>query len=385
MQVDQKTKTLYLIPTLASGGAERQLVELVDNLNRKRFEPIVCLVYSEQVVPREINPRDCKLINLEKPLGKWGNAVLLYRLRRTILEERPAIIHSYLNQANLYARLGALLSGHSCVVTSVRSHVKGFWKRFDRLAEQILWRISKVIVVNSDQVKSELITELGIPAGRIQVIHNGVNTHRFRPGRDREKARQALGRGGDGFLIGVVSRYSPEKGYDCLLDALVLLRDRQVLPPFKVLCVGVETVPEILENVRRFIQEHKLGRICDMRGPYSRIEDVYAAMDVLVLPSRHEAFPNVVLEAFACGKSVIVSEAANAVGIVRPGVNGWVFPTNDAEALAECLEQAISLRREELDEMGKRGRATVVEKYAVKAMTRQIEAMYARVLGSRDV
>lgn len=379
-----RIKIMYLIPTLASGGAERQLVELIDHLDRDRFDPIVCLVYSEQVVPREISPRDCKLINLEKPLGKWGNLVLLYRLRQVILSEKPAVIHSVLNLANLYARLGALLSGHSCVITSIRVRVKGFWKRFDKLVERVLWRGSRGIVVNSDQIKSEVVSELGVPAERVQIIYNGVDTYRFQPGLDRAKARQALGITFDGFLVGMVARYSLQKGYDCLLDALVLLRGRQSLPPFKVLCVGAETVPETLADIRRFIHKHNLDDICEVREPHRRIEDVYTAIDILVLPSRHEGFPNVVLEAFACGKPVIVSEAANAVGIVSPGVNGWVFPTDDAKALAECLEQAISLPSEALDEMGKRGRATVVEKYSVKAMTRQIEAMYTSVLGSRD-
>ncbi|HID71815.1 MAG TPA: hypothetical protein EYP29_03615, partial [Thermoplasmata archaeon] len=128
-----RKKILYLIPTLAYGGAERQLVELVNNLDRDRFDPIICLIYSDQVVPKGISPRDCRLISLNKPLGKWGNVILLYRLRQVILSENPAIIHSFLNLANLYARLGALSSGHSCVITSIRVNVKGFWKSLDKL------------------------------------------------------------------------------------------------------------------------------------------------------------------------------------------------------------------------------------------------------------
>ena len=372
----QKIKILYLIPTLASGGAERQLVELVNHIDRDRFDPLICLIYSERDVPLQIHPQNCKILNLEKPLGKCGNIVLLHRLRRVILRERPHIIHSYLNRANLYARIGALLSKHPCVITSVRIGVN-LWTRFDRVAERILWRKSRRIIVNSELVKEELSRVFGIPGRKIHVISNGVDTNRFRPNRAQIEARKRLGLPQEVFLVGVVARYSPQKGYDCLLNALSLLRDDQNL---RVLCIGQKTVPETFIEVRKLLQKYNLDDICELREPYQRIEEIYSSIDVLVLPSCLEGFPNVVLEAFACGKPVIVSKAANAIGIVKPGVNGWVFPTGDAKALADCIKQAMTLPKNVLEKMGMCGRKEVVVNYSSQIMARRVEKIYDQVI-----
>lgn len=381
LEQPRRNKILYIIPGLGSGGTQRQLAELVDNLDRTRYEPVLCVIHSEQVVPRAIAPQDCRSVNLGKTFRKWDVGLVLYRLCRLIVREKPALIHSFLNQANAYSRVAALLTGHRCVITSARVRVRGFWRKLDRLLEKALWRLSRVIVVNAETTKTDLVDELKVAPERIRVVHNGVDTRRFRPGGNQVEARRALGVNREGLLLGMVARYSPQKGYDTLVNAVAGLRRRESLRPLRVLCVGETTVPKTETEVRELVRAHELGEVFDLRGPQQNIEVVYHAMDVLVLPSRYEGFPNVLLEAFACGKPVIASVAANPEGLVRSGVNGWVFPTDDAEALARCLEEVVTVPGQELDRMGQRGREMVLKSYSTERMVDRVQALYSFVLG----
>jgi glycosyltransferase involved in cell wall biosynthesis len=80
---------------------------------------------------------------------------------------------------------------------------------------------------------------------------------------------------------------------------------------------------------------------------------------VVVLPSLWEGFPNVVIEAMACGTPVIVSDISDNARIVEQGVSGWLFPNNDAAALADALSAFLMLSANECHAMGERAAAHI--------------------------
>jgi glycosyltransferase involved in cell wall biosynthesis len=107
---------------------------------------------------------------------------------------------------------------------------------------------------------------------------------------------------------------------------------------------------------------------------------VYAAADVVVLPSLWEGFPNVVLEAMAAGKPVIASDIADNRRIVKDGVNGFLFPSDDALALAECLDGIKAAGFERRREMGAAGLALVRSQYAMERMVTLTQSLYESVI-----
>jgi glycosyltransferase involved in cell wall biosynthesis len=379
-----KEKILYLIPTLASGGTERQVAELIRHLDRERFEPIVTVIYGFDRVPQEIPLQDARLISLRKPLGKLGNLVALFRLWRLILRERPAVLQSFQRPADLYARIAGPLAGHRRIVTSLRTRIADFYPRLWQSAERILWHASARIVSNSRVSAREAEDLLHIPSSRLEVIPNGVDLERFTPGLDWRAPRAAFGLSASDLIFGMVARYSPVKDHATLLTAVAQMRNSGAWPGFgKLILVGGTTYADARQRVGSQIREQKLDEIVRPMGVVKNVEQVYAALDWLILPSRSEGFPNSVLEAMACGKPVILSDAANVEQIVAEGETGYVFPAGDALALIACLRKAIDLPPERRVAMGRAARSFVEGRFSTRLMTRKYESLYEELRKTR--
>jgi glycosyltransferase involved in cell wall biosynthesis len=379
----QRKKILYLIPTLASGGTERQAAELMRHLDRERFEPVAVVIYGLDRVPVEIPLGEVRLVSLRKPLGKLGNLVALFRLWRLIRRERPAVLQSFLRPADLYARIAGPLAGQRIIVTSLRTRIDGFWSAAWKRTERILWRMSTRIVSNSQAAAREAETLLGVPPVRLVVIPNGVDLERFHPGLDWRAPRAELGLSPSDLLFGMIARYSPVKDHATLLTAVAQMKNSGYWPAFgKVILVGGTTFAGARAEVEDYILENKLEDIVLAMGVMEKIERAYAALDWLILPSRFEGFPNSVLEAMACGKPVIVSEAANAEEVVADGETGLVFPTGDALSLIQRLRTAIAMPPERRVAMGIAARSRVEGKYSARLTARKFESLYAE-LGAR--
>ncbi|MBN1439817.1 MAG: glycosyltransferase [Anaerolineales bacterium] len=377
-------KILFLIPTLASGGTERQAAELVRRLDRERFEPLVAVMYGLDRVPAEISVGGARLLSLRKPLGKLGNLVALFRLWRLILCERPAVVQSFLRHADLYARIAGGLALQRRIVTSLRTRIGGFWSKPWQWTERILWRLSARIVSNSVAAAREAESLLGIPASRLAVIPNGVDLERFHPGLDWRAPRAAFGLSPSDLVFGMVARYSPVKDHATLLTAVAQMRNSGYWPEYaRLFLVGGTTFADSRRGVEDRIRELGLESVVLPMGVLADVERAYAALDWLILPSRFEGFPNSVLEAMACGKPAIVSDAANAEGIVAEGETGWEFPAGDALALAACLRRAIGTPPEQRVAMGRAARTFVEGRYSTRLMVRKFESLYEELAERR--
>jgi glycosyltransferase involved in cell wall biosynthesis len=380
-QTVSRKKILYLLPTLASGGTERQAAELVRHLDRTRFEPVVAVIYGLDRVPVEIPLDGVRLLSLRKPLGKPGNLVAIWRLWRMIRREKPVIVQSFLRPADLYARVAGALAGHRRIVTSLRTRIAGFWSPAWQQAERVLWRRSACIVSNSGTAMREARDLLGIPEDRLRVIPNGVDLARFHPGLDWREPRAAFGLAPADLVVGMVARYAPVKDHATLLTAVAQMIRSGYWPEYaKILLVGGTTYQDARDRVDAQIRELGLAAVVRAMGAMETVERAYAAVDWLVLPSRYEGFPNSILEAMACGKPVVASDAANAEQIVADGETGYVFPAGDVLELAACLQKAFATPAERRVAMGRAARTRVEGSFSTGLMTRRFEALYDELL-----
>lgn len=379
-----RRKILFLLPTLASGGTERQAAELIRHLDRGRFEPLAAVIYGFDRVPVEIPLGDARLVSLRKPLGKPGNLVALFRLWLLILREQPDVLQSFLRPADLYARIAGTLALHRRIVTSLRTRIGGFWSVPWQWVERILWRRSARIVSNSKAAAREAETLLGIPAARLLVIPNGVDLERFHPGMDWREPRAAFGLNPSDLVFGMIARYSPVKDHATLLAAVAQMKNSGYWPAFaKVILVGGTTFEDARRKVDEGIRGGGLEAIVFPMGVMTDVERAYAALDWLILPSRFEGFPNSVLEAMACAKPVILSDAANAEHIVVEGETGWVFPAGDVLALVECLRRAIATPAERRVAMGRAARSLVEGQYSNRLTAMRFESLYEELCRKR--
>jgi glycosyltransferase involved in cell wall biosynthesis len=370
-----------LISSLEFGGAERQVVEMVRSFDRKMVKPMVCSLSSQVPLARFL-PRKSEELNIVEKRGRF-DFTTVFRVARLLRRERIDVVHAFLLDAEIVARLAAPLAGVRAVVASERNtdYVR---PRLHTVVLKATQPLFDVMVANSVAGKNFNIRTLGLPESRIEVVHNGVDVERFRP--DREVGlvfRERLGIGPGTPLIGMVGSYKRQKGQDNFLR--MAARVRQEIPNAHFLLVG-EPLRDDFESTSRYQAEVqalaaslRLSDCCRFVGNQQDMKAVYNACDATALLSRHEGTPNVVLESMACGVPVIATDIADNSLIIRTGKTGFVVPPENYEAAAICATQILrnaALRRE----MGDTARKHVVEQFSLRVAASKLENIYARCL-----
>ena len=228
------------------------------------------------------------------------------------------------------------------------------------------------IVAVSEDIASKLAVA-GVDRDKIRVVYNGVD-ERFQAG-DKEEKRRQLDLPTERFIVLFIGLLVPVKGLDLLLRALADLQDEPLL------CALVGDGP-LLEELQTEVQRLQLaGRVVFYgRRPTAEIPAWLNAADVLVLPSRSEGRPNVVLEAQACGLPVIATRVGGTPELIRHGENGLLIDSEDAGALARELARLMS-NSAYREQLGRAARQSIERSGQTWAATaRQMQEIYREVV-----
>lgn len=286
------------------------------------------------VVAREASPllgkaeREGLAVRGWKPRGEW-DALSACRLRRILRDAGARLVHAHTAHAlSLALAAAAGLPGVRVVASrrvsfSLRSPLSR-WK----------YRAADALVAVSDEVREQLLRD-GVPAGKVRVIHSGVDLKRFERMPPRGEARSALGMPPEAFVIGVVGALVAHKGHEVLFEAIRGVAERA--PGLRVLLAGEGDLREALER------QAEEGRIpAKFLGFVENPVPVYAALDLLVLPSLSgEGSPGVIKEAAAAGVPVLATDVGGAGEILRHGREALLVPAGDPGALALALTRLL--------------------------------------------
>jgi glycosyltransferase involved in cell wall biosynthesis len=248
------------------------------------------------------------------------------------------------------------------------------------LAARVSRLIPERIVYNS--LRSRAVhAQFGYSVRRCQVIQNGYDLEIFRPDPASGAALRAeLGVRTDEYLVGCVARWDPQKDHANLVAALGAVARGQ--PRLRILLVGTGMDPAN-ERLALLLRAADLGTRVILAGPRDDIPTVMNALDLHVLSSSGEAFPNVVAEAMACGTACVVTDVGDAALIV--GDTGWMVPPHDSQALASAIEAALgSLQQQSRAILGARCRARVVEHFGLQKMTDSYCTLWRELATLRD-
>ncbi len=248
----------------------------------------------------------------------------------------------------------------------IRRHLSPRHRTILQIEEAVFRDPAQLIQCNSRMVAADLAERYAIAAERLVTIYNGVDTERFHPAQrsERKRLRAELGIGGGAVALFAGHGFQ-RKGLDRALrglaqsgaSATLLVAGRGDPRPYEQLAARLGVLPRV-----RFL------------GPRSDVEVLYAAADLLVLPTRYDAFANACLEAMAAGLPVATTPSNGAAELIDPGVNGFVFEDDFAEAF-ELLDDL-----EQLEAVSAAGRRTA-EQYTWEQHTEAVLALYARVAG----
>ena len=300
-----------------------------------------------------------------REISPLKDLVSLLRLWRLLGRCKPYLVEFSTPKAGLLGMLAACLRGvprRIYMLRGLKLETAAGWKR--RLlwaAEWMTARCAHVVLCNSGSLRSEALA-LGLaPQARMRLLgdgsSNGVDMERFSPGPTDVRAR--LGYSRQTRVIGFVGRLTRDKGVPELIEALAGILHAE--PEARLLLVGWfdQSEDALGVELRARIESHPC---IDCTGFVTDTAPYYRAMEVMVLPTWREGFPNVVLEAASSGVPVITTLSTGSRDSVVPEVTGLLIPPGYPEAIAEAV---IKLLRDpdRCHRMGKAARAWVTEHY----------------------
>jgi glycosyltransferase involved in cell wall biosynthesis len=362
----RRTRVAYVIGELGKGGAEYQLVELLRGLDRRAYEPHVVVLAEGGFWADEVRRLDVPLTAL--PSRGHFDLARARGVRGVLRTLGPSVLHTVLWSANCYGRLAAVGLGIPRVVTAERNVVVR--PRWQQLAERALDPMTDVYLVNAGAVADELVRH-GLPRAKIRVVHNGVDLGRFPPfDVARGGARAALGLPVERRLVAQIGRLAPQKDYPTFLGAAALLAARFPDVDFVVAGEGPDA-----EALRRMATARGLGGRIRWLGVRHDVPQLLAAVDVMLLTSRYEGLPNVVIEAMAAGAAVVATDVGGCRELVTPEEHGLLVSPGDVEGIAAAAARLLAdePRRVALVEAARRRVETA---FSVDAMVRRTCALY---------
>lgn len=343
-------RAAILVDSLVVGGAERVTQTLARRLHEfgvhvevgclRAPGPIGDALRREGVAlasglgPRRADPRH--VLHVRRWLQGVGADVVL------ILDHSNALF---------FGRIAARSLGVPAVVAVHRTRRADGSPSLGRIDRLLLPWTTAVLAVSEGHARYLHDVE-GVDAGRIRVVHNGVDPEHFAGASDpdrRRTARRALDLPDDAPVLGVVAALRPEKNHEALLDALA----RPELAAVHLVAVGDGPRREALEARSRELVVDARVRWTGWRDD---VVDVLAAIDALVLPSHPnvETFPVCVLEAMAAARPAVATRVGSLDEMIEDGRTGWLVPAGDPDALAAAMVEVVT----DAGERARRGEAS---------------------------
>ena len=358
------------ITDLDAGGAERQMAELATRVDRARFRPVVyCLG------PRpECEEASCVPV-LEQAgveyhvLGGCGARHFLgvtARLTKLLKTQRPAVLQSFMFHANLVGRIAARRAGVPRVVCGIRvaEREKGWHPWLDRLTHSMVDRYACV-----SRAVAEFSRDKGhLPAGKLTVIHNGIDLSGFPADARADLAPQGIPAGAR--VVACVGRLARQKGQEWLIRST--RRWLAEVPDCHLLLVG--DGPDRARLERCVVQTGLADRI-HFAGYRSDVPAILAASDVLVLPSAWEGMPNIVLEAMATGLPVVASDVEGVRELLGPLADEQTVSHGDEPALTRRLTAILS-DASHARALGTANRQRVEQSFSIEHTCRAYEQLW---------
>lgn len=336
---------------------------------------------------------DSSAVSMSRRVTPWADLVALVRLWVRLRASAPHIVHAHTPKAGLLGMLAARLAGVPVRIYHLRGlpllSSGGARRALLRLCERVACRCAHEVICVGPSLREVALRERLCPPDKIRVLGrgsgNGVDASAlFRPDRptetERAEARKRLAVPAGVPVIGFVGRIVRDKGAGELLLAWRRLRDE--FPELRLVLVGnFESHDPLPQSLLRALRDDPRLRITG-EVPRAQMPSIYAVLDVLVVPTYREGFPNVVLEALAMERAVVATAVPGCVDALHDGQTGRLVPVRDADALAVAVAEYLrddDLRRRH----GAAGREWVLRYFRPEEIWQGIHARYLSLLEER--
>jgi glycosyltransferase involved in cell wall biosynthesis len=319
---------------MTTGGATRVILNLVNNLERDKFDiNLVVFKATGQLLPQV--KEYVKIHNLNSHRVAFG----INKLVTLLIREKPEVVFSGITHVNLAVALSipllktflkeTLFITREVNIPSIRAKYLKKSKNMDYIYKRVISRFD-LIVAQSKYMKRDIISSYGVDSKKIVVINNPIDIDNIIKKLNSAKNKNIFPK--DKINIVAVGMLRKQKAFDRLLYVFKLLDNR-----YHLHIIGEGSERKTLEEL---IDKLKISNRVTLHGlqknPY-----IYMKMsNLVVLSSLYEGFPNVILEANACGKFVIANRCAGVdEEIIIDGLNGTLVESNNYKEFAEAIKK----------------------------------------------
>lgn len=331
-------------------------------------------------------------VPLTRRITSFTDLVALWRLYCLLKQEQFVIVHTHTPKANLLGQIAAYLARVPIRVYTAHgfyfhANMHPLERQFYITLEKIAARCADLVfLINSADVDTA-IKEKICPLEKIRRLDGiGIDLQHYDPARlssqDIARKRREIGLADGARVVGFVGRLVREKGLLELFAAARIVRER--VPDVRFLFVGpVDThKPDALTP--DIAREYGIADICHFLGMRQDMPELYALMDVFVLPSHREGFPRSPMEASAMKVPCIVTDIRGCREAIEHGRNGLLVPLGDVQALADAIVELLT-NREKAQRMGEEGRRIALERFDERLVFEKVKAEYARLLREKGL
>ena len=331
---------IFLIPSLSGGGAERVASNLLPYISQ-HFDVTLALLENRLIHPV---PEKVRLKSFSGPLESQTAHISripyhILSLARLVRKYKVRIVLSFMEQANILNLLTAFITHHKTVISQriepKRQYAnKGILGQLILKASYMLYPKASQVVAVSDGVRKVLLSDYNLAPKMLNVIHNPVDIEKL-----SYQAKASLPSGIPAkFLLHVGRMRLAHKAQDVILRAFHILHRKYA----DLSLVFVGDGPD-RERIMSQIDSLGLNNATILTGWQDNVAVFMARADVFVLASRYEGWPNVLMEAMACGCPVVATDCDTGPReILGNNEYGILAPVNNAEALARAVDELLS-------------------------------------------
>ncbi len=367
-------KVLHVNTHINAGGIGQYILSLTKALKERRVECVVASGGGDLEPELKTYGITHWYLNIKTKFFLSPKVLkAIFGLSNIIKKEKIDLIHAHTRVSQVVANFTSRRTGVPYISTC-----HGYFKT--RLSRRLFDTWGMRVVAISGAVKTHLEKDFGIDEKRIELIYNGVDISRFSLNYSSEEianTKRSLGLN-ESPVIGTMGRLSPVKGQRFLVEAMKYVISKKMRAQCLVIGSGAEK--NTLKNLAKTLA---LEDVIKFIGPaYADIPLYLSCIDIFVLPSVKEGLGLALLEAMSAGKPCVGSDIGGISDIIEDGINGCLVPVGDTEAIGGAILRLLD-DKVLSEEMGRRGKEIVKEKFSIDLMANKMIKLYQEVISGK--
>lgn len=359
------------------GGTEKQVLELIQRLDKRKFACFICPFYFSEAMLIRVSELGATPwpAPIQRVYG-WSGIRQAFSIIAKIKRHKIDIVNTFHFCSDTYGVVVSKLAGVPCIISNRRDTGGHRHKKYPRLIRLLDPLVSQYFAV-CEAVGAHIEQDYEVEKGKVTTIYSGIDADKTKVNPEKVKEiRKRYNITDETFVIGNLSHLRPEKGYDTFFEAI--RRVKPEIPDLKVFVVGSVLPSERAygEKIKQFVEEKGIDENLVITGYVDNAIDYVDLMDIACLTAvSNEGFSNALLEEMTLGKAIIATDVGGNKEAVIDGESGIVIPPNDPEKLVAAI---LKLYREpELRQrLGEAATKRVRERFHIRRTVREFEQHY---------